>query len=239
MGKLINKTQQGYTNVNNAILRNNTLSIKERGMLITLISLPDSWEFSISGLSKILPDGKDAIRNSINKLEEQGYVRRIQAKNDKGQWDGYDWQVFDLPITEIPLADNPLTVEPTQVITNKSITNKSITKELNNKEIYNIIISYLNEKTGLRYRTASKETQKHIHARIAEGYTVEDFKTVIDKKCAEWKGTEFEQYLRPSTLFGTKFESYLNAPVIKRKTYGQNGVEISTEVEDDLAGIFG
>ena len=56
---------------------------------------------------------------------------------------------------------------------------------------------------------------------MEEGFTVEDFKTVIDKKCADWLTTDFEQYLRPSTLFGTKFESYLNAPT-KQKQYQED-----------------
>ena len=73
------------------------------------------------------------------------------------------------------------------------------------------IIDYLNEKVGTNYRADAALAKKHIDARINEGYTVEDFRTVIDKKVAEWKGTEFEKFLRPETLFGTKFDSYLNA----------------------------
>lgn len=86
-------------------------------------------------------------------------------------------------------------------------------KEKIKKEIYAAIISRLNEKAGTNYRASSKATQGHINARIAEGYTLEDFFAVIDKKCAEWKGGEMEKYLRPETLFGNKFENYLNAPI--------------------------
>lgn len=75
------------------------------------------------------------------------------------------------------------------------------------------IIEYLNNRVGTKYRPNSKETKKHINARLEEGFTVEQFKEVIDKKANQWIGTEMEQYLRPSTLFGTKFESYLNAYV--------------------------
>ena len=75
------------------------------------------------------------------------------------------------------------------------------------------IIGHLNEQTGANYRSESKATQTKIHARMAEGYTVEDFVAVIDKKCAEWlDDPKMRAYLRPETLFGTKFESYLNAP---------------------------
>lgn len=71
------------------------------------------------------------------------------------------------------------------------------------------IVAYLNEKTNSRYRENTPNTRKHIIARLKQDYTVDDFKHVIDVKCAEWKGTEFEKFLRPDTLFGSKFENYL------------------------------
>ena len=72
------------------------------------------------------------------------------------------------------------------------------------------IVSYLNETVGTNYKPASGYIQTLIHARMADKFTVDDFKTVIWKKTREWKGTDMEKYLRPQTLFGTKFESYLN-----------------------------
>ena len=86
-------------------------------------------------------------------------------------------------------------------------------KEKEKNNIYCAIIERLNEKAGTNYRASSAATQRHINGRIKEGFTLEDFFTVIDKKCAEWKNNaEMQKYLRPETLFGTKFESYLNAP---------------------------
>lgn len=85
----------------------------------------------------------------------------------------------------------------------------------NNKEIYINIINYLNNKCNTRYRYNTPNTKKHIKARLNEGYTEQDFYTVISKKADEWLGTEQEKYLRPDTLFGTKFESYLNQQISK------------------------
>ena len=79
---------------------------------------------------------------------------------------------------------------------------------------YEAIIDCLNLKIGARYRANTKTTQAHIDARFKEGYTVKDFITVIQKKCNEWYGTEYEKYLCPNTLFGKKFEEFLNS---KRK----------------------
>lgn len=74
------------------------------------------------------------------------------------------------------------------------------------------IITYLNEKTGSKFRSSMESTRRHIRARLKEGFTVEDCKRVIDDRVRRWKGTEQEQYLRPSTLFApSKFEGYLNA----------------------------
>ena len=75
---------------------------------------------------------------------------------------------------------------------------------------YEEIVDYLNQKAGTRYKHSSEDTRKHIRARVNDGYTLDDFKAVIDHKVAEWKGTEWEKFLRPSTLFGSKFEGYLN-----------------------------
>lgn len=105
----------------------------------------------------------------------------------------------------------------------------------NNKEMYDEVVSYLNEKVGTNYRSSTPKTQSLIRTRVSEGFTVEDFKVVIDKKCAEWIGDErMEQYLRPETLFGTKFEAYLNAKPSKRQT----DTGITHGDQNDLDDLF-
>ena len=86
---------------------------------------------------------------------------------------------------------------------------------------YKEVVDYLNLKAGTRFKDKSKDTRKHIHARFAEGYTLEDFKKVIDGRVEAWKGdAKMSEYLRPSTLFGTKFEAYLNAKPGKKQKNG-------------------
>ena len=111
--------------------------------------------------------------------------------------------------------------------------NNNITKENNNikdidtysKDIEDII-EYFNNTTGKRYKISSKSTRSHIIARLKEKFTVDDFKAVIDKKTAEWKNdTKMERYLRPETLFGTKFESYLNQNQILKNEKELTAVE--------------
>lgn len=97
----------------------------------------------------------------------------------------------------------------------KDLNSNDSSKDLN-KDLINDIVTYLNDKLGTHYRSSSANTVKHINARISEGYSLEDFKTVIDKKSDEWQGTDMEKYLVPETLFGTKFEKYLNQTIIKK-----------------------
>lgn len=100
------------------------------------------------------------------------------------------------------------------------------------KEYIYTVVSYLNEKAGTKFKPTTAKTKTAIHARMSEGFTVDDFKTVIDKKCAEWIGNEkMEKYLRPETLFGTKFEGYLNEKVTNGRN-GANGGAASNHVPD-------
>ncbi len=77
------------------------------------------------------------------------------------------------------------------------------------------IVTFLNSMVGSNYKSTTSKTRKLIAARLAEGFTVDDFKAVITKKAKEWQGTDMAQYLRPETLFGTKFEGYLNQPEVR------------------------
>lgn len=75
---------------------------------------------------------------------------------------------------------------------------------------YAQIIDYLNEQAGTSYKPTTKQTRQHISARWREGFRLEHFRRVVDAKCDDWLGDEkMQEYLRPQTLFGTKFESYL------------------------------
>jgi uncharacterized phage protein (TIGR02220 family) len=89
----------------------------------------------------------------------------------------------------------------------------------NNKlSICKEVISYLNLKAKKNFKVNTASHQKFIKARLKEGYVLEDFKKVVDIMVAKWKGTDYEQYLQPQTLFGNKMDNYLNQPMPKRST---------------------
>lgn len=90
------------------------------------------------------------------------------------------------------------------------------------------VISYLNKKAGTNYRTTTSSTVRHISARVKEGYSVDDFKKVIDSKCRQWlKDDTMKKYLRPETLFGQKFESYLQDANSRNRGEGNDGAAIA------------
>ena len=102
-----------------------------------------------------------------------------------------------------------------QQVENKRTTNGHIQTHKNNKN--KEIVEYLNKKSGKNYKPNTNKTIGLIKARHNEGFSILDFKSVIDKKCSDWIGTDMEKFLRPETLFGTKFEGYLNEKPNKPK----------------------
>ena len=101
MAVLKNKTQGQYTMVSQRIMKDKSLSLTERGMLLTLLSLPDNWHLTIAGLSQILPDGKEKIAKTLNNLIEKGYVTREQNRGDKGQFNSTNLEVHETPVNSM------------------------------------------------------------------------------------------------------------------------------------------
>ena len=99
---------------------------------------------------------------------------------------------------------------------------------------YDRVIKYLNAKAGANYRATNKATQRLIKARFNEGMTTKDFKKVIDNKCDDWlKDPKMCGYLRPATLFGSKFESYLNQKPKRLDQSATDWHEYSTRADTD------
>lgn len=133
---------------------------------------------------------------------------------------------------------------PCNVTCNVTVTDCNATEEEKEEDIeidkyiniYSSIISYLNEKAHTKYRPSSSKTKTLIKARLNEGFTEDDFKKVIDNKTEEWLNSDMEKYLRPETLFGTKFESYLNQK--SGGNYGNNGIRSTRQNFSTSEGKF-
>lgn len=128
-----------------------------------------------------------------------------------------------MPVREVIKGRYRLLADPADFVTYEPP--KPVKPVPTNVDLIKEIIEYLNKTIGSRYRGGTADSAK-INARLKEGFTVEDFKTVINKKSKEWMGTNMEAYLRPETLFGNKFESYLN----------QIGTTRPTSKAEEMAG---
>ena len=184
-------------------------------------------------------------RKALNKLQELNIVevslKDIPAKRYIKINEEQLFKIFNIKmlknLTSSSEKNEYLDVKKINVNNNNYNKNNKNNKEINKENIressselspakaapqipYDEIINYLNFKVGVNYKSTTKNTQRLIKARFNEGFTLDDFKQVIDKMSAEWlKDKKMQRYLRPETLFGTKFESYLNKKeVITTKT---------------------
>ena len=102
----INKTAN-YTVMSNHHFKEKKMSLKAKGLLSLMLSLPDDWDYSISGLSTLSKDGKDSIMSALAELEKFGYLTRKRLTNDRGQFAGVEYNIFEIPQREKPIAANP------------------------------------------------------------------------------------------------------------------------------------
>ena len=109
---------KGYTVMSNHHLRNKDLSLKAKGLLSQMLSLPENWDYTLKGLSLINRESIDAIRTAVWELEKAGYIRREQGRDAKGKmadmvYTIYEQPVLDCPVLENPTSDNPVLENPT------------------------------------------------------------------------------------------------------------------------------
>lgn len=158
----------GYTVMSNHHLRNKALTLKAKGLLSQMLSLPEGWDYTLAGLSHINRESIDAIRTAIWELEKAGYIVRRQGRDEKGKMTAIEYIIYEQPqpsvdtepgldypmlenptpgkpILENPISDKPTSENPTQINKDKSKTDRSIkeesNKDLSNTEVSNPILS--------------------------------------------------------------------------------------------------
>ena len=139
----------GYTVMSNHHLRNRALSLKAKGLLSQMLSLPEDWDYTLQGLARINRESIDAIRQAIRELEQAGYIQRSRERDEKGRLRGADYVIFELPqpvpasvsptlenpTLENPTQENPTLENPMQLNKDKLITEKQKKEELNTDSI--------------------------------------------------------------------------------------------------------
>ncbi len=203
------------------------------------------YEISVKQISREIGYTEDAVCGLMKRFTEVHNIIRYDLKNKEIlllNWSKYNWtksskfttalekemqsiktkEFKEYLIGKLYGIDTVSSIDEYGIDTTDTVSDTDTV----NKEIIKRIINYLNNKCGTNYRYNTKNTVEHINARLSEQYTEEDFYTVIDKKCGEWIGTEFEKFLRPDTLFTPKhFEAYLNQKITKN-TYQNKTAEM-------------
>lgn len=181
------------------------------------------------------------LKRKFKSLEDENLLitgNYNRAKFDKTKWYRINYDVLNEMVqrsyqndtTKVSKCDD----EEYQNDTTNTIDYTEITTEITTKDIlsgkpdgipYSEIVDYLNEKTGKKFKATTDKTKRLIKARFNEGFEVADFKQVVDNQTQAWLNSpKWSKYLRPETLFGPKFESYLNARPAKQQGGGINGV---------------
>ena len=104
---------KGYTVMSNYHLRDKSLSLKAKGLLSQILSLPEDWDYTLSGLCYINRESKDAIRSAVNELERAGYIERHQTTDESGKFSSNEYIIHEQPTSLPPLLDKPLSENPT------------------------------------------------------------------------------------------------------------------------------
>ena len=103
-----------YTVMSNHHLKNRALSLKAKGLLSLMLSLPDDWDYTLQGLAHISLEKVDAIRKAITELENEGYITRTRERDEQGRLRGTEYIIREQPISEKPTLENPTLDKPTQ-----------------------------------------------------------------------------------------------------------------------------
>ena len=222
-------------------------------------NLAGCYEVSIKQVSDETGYSKETVNRLLDRMEKVHDVIRYSPETKEVlilNWSKYNWtksKDFQKPLlAEIESVKNfdfkaylqgdidRLNTVPTGSKESPETTVTVTVSDTVNKDtvIIKEIVSYLNEKAEKNFRPSSKETQKHIRARLKDGYTIDDFKRVIDNKCSQWKGDKkMDEFLRPKTLFTPEnFESYLNQ---KMPGHKQDIMAMAAEMEEEMEAKYG
>lgn len=219
-----------FLNIPVGVAHDDRLKDKDKllyGEIYAMLNVTNNFFMSNAAMAKRLNCTNRTVIACLNRLEEYGYIKRNNVYDGKqivrreislGSENGFTGVVTSASRGYRSLLHGGSEADFTDNRTINRASNRAEENILSGKPDhapYQEILDYLNSKVGTSYRASSKATQRLIKARSNEGFEVEDFKRVIDNKVASWgKDPKMSQYLRPNTLFGTKFEAYLNEQAV-------------------------
>ncbi|MDN6849472.1 MAG: conserved phage C-terminal domain-containing protein [Staphylococcus equorum] len=232
MADSIKSSISGYGLVFKRVMKDTDISIEAKALYSYLSAYAGANETAFPGVSLICHElniSDKRFQKYRKQLEDNGYlsIKRERTSNgfskniytiEHNPVSGHFVPVQNLPGRNLPVQNVGTTIN-SSIINSNTNNSQTINNMSGNPTIpYQSIIEYLNEKTGKHYKHTTNKTKSFIEARWKEDFREEDFKKVIDIKVQEWKGTDQDKYLRPETLFGTKFEGYRNQQVSNKES---------------------
>lgn len=172
----VNNTK-GFTVMSNYHFQDKEISLKAKGLLGLMLSLPSNWDYSVNGLVAIVKENKAAVQTTLKELEEHKYLKRTRVRDETGRFD-YIYDIYEKPYYKLPCTENQCTenqctdiqcteVQCTenqpQINTNKQNTNKQNTKELNTNEYKEKNIKKESVNSVIAEYTENKELQDALH----------------------------------------------------------------------------
>lgn len=167
----VNNTK-GFTVMSNYHFQDKEISLKAKGLLGLMLSLPSNWDYSVNGLVTIVKENKAAVQTALKELEEHKYLKRTRVQDETGRFD-YVYDIYEKPYDKLPCTENQCTdiqcteVQCTenqpQINTNKQITNKQNTKELNTNEYKEKNIKKESVNSVIAEYTENKDLQDALH----------------------------------------------------------------------------
>ena len=210
---------RGYTVMSNHHLRNKELSLKAKGLLSQMLSLPEDWDYTLAGLSHINRESIDAIRTAVWELENAGYITRRQGRDEKGKMAAIEYTIYeqpqppslenpilenpttDKPVLENPTTDNPTSDNPTQINKEEQRTDLP-KKEKSNTDLSNthsIPILFPNS-SPLGDDAAEPQERKRKEATAQSALTIKDMTALLAPAYSEWDNHIYKQYLERFSL---------------------------------------
>ena len=227
--------RENYITIQGFMLTDLNLKGNELIIYACIYGFSQAENHTFSGSLQYLADWtnstKQGVVRNLKSLVEKGYIIKEDKVINGVKFCEYHTTKLNTVYNKVEQGIQQSLIPPMQQsLINNIVIDNIVNNTVNNTEIYKDIVEYLNKKAKTQYRDTTPKTRTCINARMNEGFTVEDFKKVIDNKVADWLGTDMERFLRPETLFGTKFEGYLNAPSVKQR----NGEPVQDEAKAEL-----
>ena len=197
MNKVTRIKNANYTTISNVFLRDKELSLKAKGLLATILSLPEDWDFSIKGICATIKEGTTAVYSAIDELKEHGYCKVVTNRNEKGMIVGNDYTFY-----EDPSMENLNVGNQTQINTNISLPNTKDTdnKEKNKEEETN---KELFEQCWIAYRRKGKKGKSlQYWKKLTESekqMVLPHIKAYVTSRELQYQ-QDFERYLRDKTF---------------------------------------